>query len=201
MNPTHTLPWDVLIIAGAAGTGKTSVTYKLARHFGVGITEVDDLHLVLETMTTPEQQPQLHYWRTKPDDVELTVDSIVELHISVARLMSPALKAVIINHIEERTPTVLEGDYILPELLLDDPVHSDWHPERVRAVFLFEPDERQLVQNFLSREPSEGEQRGRAHVSRLYGEWLRRECDMYGVPALPTRPWKSLFDRIVDAIS
>ena len=200
MNPTHTLPWDVLVIAGAAGTGKTSVSYKLARHFGVGITEVDDLHLVLETMTTPEQQPQLHYWRTKPDDVEMTVDSIVELHISVARLMSPALKAVIMNHIEERTPIVLEGDYILPELLLDDPVHNDWHPERVRAVFLFEPDERQLVQNFLSREPSEGEQRGRAHVSRLYGEWLQKECDTYGVPALPARPWESLFDRIVDAI-
>ena len=53
-------PWDVLLLGGASGTGKISVSYKLARYFGVGITEVDDLHIVLETMTTPEQQPQFH---------------------------------------------------------------------------------------------------------------------------------------------
>ena len=43
------IPWDVLLIGGAAGTGKTSVSYRLARHFDVGITEVDDIHTALST--------------------------------------------------------------------------------------------------------------------------------------------------------
>ncbi len=201
MTTPNSVPWDVLLIGGASGTGKSRVSYNLARHFDVGITEVDDLHSVLEVMTTPEQQPQLHYWSTKPESEEMTVESILELQISVARVMGPALKAVIANHIEEQTPIVLEGDYILPELLLEGPDDSAWNPERVRAVFLYESDEQRLIQNFLSREPDEDEQRGRAEVSRRYGEWLKKACDKQGIAALPARPWDTLLDRIMKAIA
>ncbi len=114
--------------------------------------------------------------------------------------MIPALKAVIANHSEEQTPIVLEGDYVLPELLLKERDGSAWNPDRVRAVFLYEPDEQQLIQNFLSREPHEGEQTGRAMVSRLYGEWLKKECSKYDLPALPARPWDTLLDRIISVI-
>ena len=110
--------WDVLLVGGASGTGKTSFSYRLARHFGVGITEVDDLHLVLETMTTPAQQPILHYWATKPESVEMSAQEILELHITVCRVLTPALLAVINNHVVEGTAIILEGDYILTELLL-----------------------------------------------------------------------------------
>ena len=41
-------------------------SYRLAQHFGIGITEVDDFQVLLERMTTPEQQPALHFWRTHP---------------------------------------------------------------------------------------------------------------------------------------
>ena len=57
-----TRPWQVLLIGGASGAGKTSVSYRLANHFNVGITEVDDFQVILERMTTPAQQPELH-WR------------------------------------------------------------------------------------------------------------------------------------------
>jgi hypothetical protein len=49
-----TRPWQVLLIGGASGAGKTSVSYGLAHHFNVGITEVDDFHIILKRMTTPE---------------------------------------------------------------------------------------------------------------------------------------------------
>jgi len=39
--------WDVLLIAGASGVGKTSVSYRIAHHFGVGITEIDDFQILL----------------------------------------------------------------------------------------------------------------------------------------------------------
>ncbi len=192
--------WDVLLIGGAAGTGKTRVSYRLARHFDVGITEVDDFHIVLETMTTPEQQPVLHYWKTKPESRQLLTEQIRELHISVGRVMLPALGAVIANHIETRTPIILEGDYILPELMAQRGDAHSWEAERVRAVFLYEPDERQIVRNFHLRESGADEQARRAHVSWLYGEWLKKECERYRLPALPATPWDSLPDRIVEAI-
>lgn len=198
--PHNKRSWDVLLIGGGAGTGKTRVSYRLARHFGVGITEVDDFHIVLETMTTPEQQPVLHYWETKPESRQLSAEQIRELHVSVGRVMLPALSAVIANHIETRTPIVLEGDYILPELMAQRGDAHSLEAERVRAVFLYEPDERQIVRNFHLREAEAGEQAGRAHVSWLYGVWLKKECERYGLPALHAKPWDSLPDRIVEAI-
>ncbi len=114
--------------------------------------------------------------------------------------MLPALSAVIANHIETRTPIVLEGDYILPELMAGSGDADSREEERVRAVFLHEPDERQIVRNFHVREAEAGEQARRAHVSWLLGEWLKRECERYGLPALPARPWDSLQERIVVAI-
>lgn len=193
--------WDVLLVGGASGTGKTSVSYRLARRFDVGITEVDDLHIVLERLTTPEQQPVLHYWRTNPEAAHLSAEQILELHIAVSRVLSPAIKAVIANHLEAQTPIVLEGDYLLPEIMARQEEAKLPKTERVRGVFLYEPDEMQILQNFSLREPDEGEQAGRARVSWLYGQWLKDECQRLGLVALPSRPWDTLLDRIREAIS
>jgi broad-specificity NMP kinase len=59
--------WQVLLLEGPSGVGKTSVSYRLASHFGIGITEVDDFQVIRERMTTPTEQPILHYWRTHPE--------------------------------------------------------------------------------------------------------------------------------------
>jgi len=193
-------PWHVLLIGGAAGTGKTSVSYRLARHFDVAITEVDDFQVILERMTTPEQQPILHYWRTHPEAMEWPAEKIVELTISVSQAMLPALEAVIANHLESQTPVVLEGDYILPLLAAQTVFSGEPNDGRVRAVFLYESDEEQLRANFLRREPEAGEQIKRAHVSWLYGEWLKGEAERVGMPALPARPWENLLERIQFAI-
>jgi 2-phosphoglycerate kinase len=91
--------WQVLLLGGAAGTGKTAVSYRLARHFGVGITEVDDFQVVLECMTTPQQQPVLHFWRMHPEAVDWPAQRIVDHTITVGERMAPALAAVIANHL------------------------------------------------------------------------------------------------------
>ncbi|MEM7535580.1 MAG: hypothetical protein AAF639_25615 [Chloroflexota bacterium] len=196
--------WDVLLVGGPSGVGKTSVSYRLARHFDVGITEVDDLYIVLETLTTPEQMPLVHYWQTKPESVQLSAEDILEHQIAIGRLMLPALKAVIANHIETQTPVVLDGDFILPALMAKENTGSHesefYQLDRIRAVFLYEPDEAQIVRNYLLREPDEGAQTGRAHVSWLYGEWLQEECVKHGVLSLPATPWESVFERIVAGI-
>lgn len=189
-------PWDVLLLGGASGTGKSTAGSALARRFGVALTEVDDFTTVLERLTTPEQLPTLHYWKTHPEAVEWPAEDILQQHLAVAECLAPALEAVIIQHLENRTPLILEGDYLLPSLAAR--IGSGGKPggSRVRAVFLVEADERQLVQNFLGREPEEGEQDKRARVSWLYGQWLQEEARRSGLIALPARPWDSLLERI-----
>ena len=186
--------WDVLLIGGGSGVGKTSVSYPLARHFGVAITEADDLFVAVEASTTPEQQPLLHFWRTNPDAPSLAPEEIFEHHVSVCHVMAPAIKAVIHNHLETNMPVVLEGDYFLPEIL-------QGATDRVKAVFLYEPDESQIERNLLTREPDIDLPDKRARVSWLLGQRIREQCEERGLPALPCRPWDTVIERVIKALA
>jgi 2-phosphoglycerate kinase len=194
-------PWQVLLLGGASGTGKTAVSYRLAHYFGVGLTEVDDFQVLLERMTTPEQQPVLHFWRTHPAPDQLSAIEIFEQGLEVGRVMAPGLEAVIANHLEEQTPVVLEGDFIHPALAAQKVFSGIPNDGQVRAVFLYEDDEQQLLANYLQREPESGPQTVRARVSWLYGQWLKQEAQRYNLLALPARPWDTVFDRIIAEVS
>jgi 2-phosphoglycerate kinase len=107
----------VLLIGGASGVGKTSVSYRLAHHFGIGITEIDDFQVILERMTTPEQYPDLHAWRTDPEGfLAMSEDEQVAAMVRYATVMADALDVVIANHLSDGPPIVLEGDFLLPSL-------------------------------------------------------------------------------------
>jgi 2-phosphoglycerate kinase len=193
--------WDVLLLGGASGVGKTSVSYRLAAHFGVAITEADDFQVLLERLTTPEQQPAIHFWRTHPSPEALPAAEIAEQSLDIRRAMSPGLESVIANHLETQTPLVLEGDFIPPELAKLPSFCGQANGGRVRAVFLHEPDEQQFVANYLAREPDAGPQLKRAQVSRLVDAMLTSEAGRLGLPVVPARPWDTLFERIIAALA
>lgn len=83
--------------SAATPVGKTSVSYRLAPHFGVAITEVDDFQVMLERMTTPEQQPALHWWRLQPNLGQLPATVIMEqaLEIGLAMAVGHAFEGVL----------------------------------------------------------------------------------------------------------
>ncbi len=193
-------PWTVLLLGGAPGTGKTAISYRLAQHFGVGLTEVDDFQVLLEAMTTPAQQPALHFWRTHPDPGSLTAEAIFEQGLTIGPVMSRGLEAVIANHLDGQTPVVLEGDFIHPALAAQQTFGEFANNGQVRALFLYEADEQQLLANFAQREPETGPQIIRARVSALYGQWLKREAERHGLPVLPARPWDTVFERALAAV-
>lgn len=192
--------WKVLLLGGASGVGKTSVSYRLARHFGIGLTEVDDFQVILEKLTTPEQLPLLHFWRTHREEfLGMTEQARLDHFIRVCgEVFGPALEAVIANHLETDTPVVLEGDFILPALATLPRYEEIAASGQLKALFIFEEDEAQIVRNFGLREGTE--QKSRARASWLFSEWLRQECARLKVPAIPARPWDSVFERVLAAI-
>jgi 2-phosphoglycerate kinase len=197
----HDRSWDLLLIGGAAGTGKTSVASRVAHHFAIGMGAVDDFQIVLERMTTPDQQPVIHFWRTQPDPDRLSAKEIMRQGLELARVMSTGLEAVIADHLKTQLPIVLEGDFIAPALAAQTSFGGEPNDGRVRAVFLYEPDEGQILRNFSDREPEAGAQSRRARVSWLQGQWLESECGERGLPILAARPWETLFDRILEALN
>jgi 2-phosphoglycerate kinase len=198
--PVPSRSWLVLLIGGASGSGKTSVSYRLAQHFGIGITEVDDIYTAVMHMTTPEQQPILYYWDTHPEAQHFSAEEIVKLHLATCHQLIPAFEAVIANHLEGNVPLVLEGDWLLPSLAAQPSFGGFANEGRVRGLFLHEDDEEQFVQNYLLREPVEGRQEGRARVSWLHSRWLQQQALETGCLVVPARPWENSFERILKSL-
>lgn len=186
--------WDVLIIGGSSGSGKTTIAYELAHFYQLNVVKVDDIGQALKAMTTAETLPMLHYWNTGTSWREAGVAANVEWLINVSKEISPALKAVVENvHLADSEPCIIEGDFIDPKLC------AAFSDGRVKSIFIQEPDADQIVQNYLSREG--GLQSYRAEISCDHGNWLANTCVKYGIPVLKARPWSDLMQRVITALS
>jgi len=191
--------WQVLLFGGASGVGKTSVSYRLAQHFGVGLTEVDDFQIVLERMTDPDRYPVFHFWRLHTEEaLRMGEAEQVDFFVRYAAAMEEALLPVIGNHLETRTPMIFEGDFILPSLATHERYGDEAANGQVRAVFLYEPDEAQIARNYLARDGEEQPQRAR--TSFLVSERLRCEAERLDVRTVPARPWETVLERVIAAV-
>jgi 2-phosphoglycerate kinase len=192
-------PWHVLLLGGASGVGKTSISYRLAQHYRTGLTEVDDFQVILERMTTPEQHPVFHFWGTHREEAErMSDEEHIAFFLEYAAALEEALASVIENHLETRMPVILEGDFILPSLAVRA-LHGDRESSgQVRALFVCEDSEAQIARNYRRRDGYEQPQR--AHVSYRVNGWLHAEAKSLGVPTIAARPWTTALSRAIGAI-
>lgn len=103
-------------------------------------------------------------------------------------------------------PIIVEGDGILPSVAAQTWIDGANAIGRVRAVFLDEPDESQLLITMLRRFHQDDavateEDQNIARMHWLYGEWLRQEADHRGLPALTARPYEALVSRVLAMIA
>ena len=186
--------WTVLFIGGASGTGKSSVAYALGRYYGVNVLEVDDLSQAVEAVTTRAAYPALHLWETGTDWMDIGVMGNVNWLMAVSTELAPAIRAVVENHLESDVPVIIEGDFVSPELV------ASFQDPRVAALYIQESDRNQLLQNYQAREGGEP-QHYRADISIEYGARLSEACNRLGVPILEARPWDTVQDRAIAALS
>ena len=184
--------WDILIIGGASGSGKTSISRPLSQFYGIDLVRVDDFQSFLESIITPEMIPTLHYWKIELNWRNESVDWVVERLKSISQAWIPGLAAVIKDHLEENIPMILEGDFIHPELSLaiNNP--------RIKTIFIHEPSREQIFQNYHAREGTL--QQHRADVSHLYGNWPAEKCTDHGILIIEPRPWENVVDRVIQSL-
>jgi len=185
--------WTVLFIGGASGTGKSSIAYQIAQFYGVNVLEVDDVHLSVETVTTKESFPAIHFWDTGVDWKSIGVEGNVNWLIDVSKEMIPVLKELTNRHLEDKLPVIIEGDFIYPEFTI-----SFDNPE-VKSIFITEPDINQIMQNYLSREGGEL-QKYRAEISIAYGKWIADTCKQHKIRVIESRPWDTALTRAIESL-
>lgn len=201
-------PWTLLLVLGSSGVGKTLAAQQLGLRLGLPWLQVDDLRLALQrsraTLPATDGTAALYFFLDKPKVWRQQPERLRDALIAVGRVLSPAIEVVIENHIATAAPLILEGDGIVPSLLVRPPVREHVASGRVRAVCLVEPDEAALFANMAARgrgftEWSPSEQRTQARAAWLYGHWLATEARRHGLPVLEPRPWETLVERIARA--
>lgn len=183
--------WTVLFIGGASGTGKSSIAYEIARFYGVNVLEVDDVYLSVETVTTKDNFPAIHFWNAGLNWKDVGVDGNVNWLIDVSKEMIPVLKGLVDRHIKDKLPIIIEGDFINPEFT------KSFESPEVKSIFVQELDENQIVQNYLSREGGEL-QHFRAEISVAYGKWIIDSCNFSGIKLIESRPWDTVLIRTIE---
>ncbi|MEU9849412.1 AAA family ATPase [Streptomyces sp. NPDC047985] len=192
--------WDILLIGGASGIGKSRLAARLAVEHAAFVVEFDDVVSAVEAMTTAEHHPAVHHFDDIPDTSRLPADEVLDLQIATARALEPAVLGVVDNRLTVDAPAVIEGDYLTPAAAATAVHRSAGSGRRVRAVFLHEDDPDRITANYASREPGSGEQRHRAQVSADYSRWLADQAGRHGLPVVECRPWDSLVARVGRAL-
>lgn len=183
--------WTIFLIGGASGTGKSSLAYQIAEYYNVNVMEIDDIHAAVKAVTSGDTHPAIHYWSTGVDWKDIGIAGNIDWLTRVSEELTPALKAVMENHLESDVPVIIEGDFLSPEFV------ATFADPRVKAVFVHESDNCQIVQNYRMREGG-NRQQFRADISTAYGAMLKERCDVLGVETLEARPWESGLERIIE---
>lgn len=196
------IPWDVLLLGGASGIGKSLLAARLADEHKAFVVEFDDVVEAVRAITTADQHPGLHLFDELADAVDgiLPQERVLALQIATARALEPAVTGVVRNRLTVDVPAVIEGDYLTPAAAARAVREGAAAGRRVRAVFLHEGDAGQITANYAAREPAAGRQTERARVSTAYSHWLAEQAGEHALPVVDARPWHTLADRVREAI-
>jgi 2-phosphoglycerate kinase len=180
----------LILVGGPSGVGKSRLAQALARRTASTVAQIDDLQTAIETLVPAERLPEYFlpsttYLRT--DSAEDIVGAIEE----IAAFFAPAVRGVISNRLESGTSTVIEGDFLSPELA------AQAKPLGIRSLFLLASVE-QIRSNYLRRDGDQ--QPGRAGVSAMRSEKLAQRCAELGLPAISAQPFTTLLSRACRAM-
>jgi len=122
----------ILLLAGAAGVGKTALAQEVAHRLGIArVTSTDSIRQVMRIMLSPELAPAIHAssydaWRALPA-LERGEDPVLEGFRAQATTVSVGVRAMIERSIAENSHMILDGVSILPGLIAPERYAQDAH--------------------------------------------------------------------------
>lgn len=184
--------WKVLLVGGSSGIGKSELTKNLIDKYNVKLIEADDLGCLISAISTSKSYPALNYWFGDEDWSGKSVEDNVDILASIGEELETGLRAVIDYHIKLNKRVIIEGDFITPQFA------SSFNTD-VKSIFLFEPIIENIMDNYLKREGGEP-QIFRANISYEYGLRISNDCKKYGQNLILSRPFHTLFNRVISEI-
>jgi 2-phosphoglycerate kinase len=202
----------LLLICGAVGSGKSSITTEIAHRLDIVRTQSTDmLREVMRTMIPKKLLPVLHCssfdaWNTIPvqDKKNRNKDLLIaDGYRSQAELLSVACEAVLSRAIRENSPIILEGVHAYPDLVRKLPKGSD---AIVIHVTLAVMGKKELRGRLRGRGVDEPLRQARRYLSKFDSIWrlqnfLVAEAERNDTPVIPNDDKEAAIVQIIGVVS
>src|SRR3989344_5958575 len=144
--------WTVYLIGGSSATGKSILARRLAEHYKISLTEVDDIRIALQEVLDKTSYPDLFTFLVNPNYLkDSDIQDLVQKLLDVGKEIWKPLNTLIDKHIACNEPVIFEGDGIIPALL------AQRNQDKVKAIFLYD-DRESLKAKELKRNGGNGSQ-------------------------------------------
>lgn len=202
----------VVLVAGAAGVGKSVLAAELGYRLGIPrVVSTDSVRQALRSLISPDLSPVLHAssyaaWRAEllPDEIASARPKrkrVVRGFQAQVHQMGTAIEAIIGRHLTEGTSVVIEGTHLVPGLSPRGAFDGALVAEMVLAV----ADESDHRDNFGRREarakgrPSDDYLEHFPEI-RMIQEFVLQQAGREGVPVVDTGDLDRAVERAVDVV-
>ncbi len=189
--------WNILLIGGGSGSGKTQLSRALAGYFGARVLEGDDLRWAIEAAVPKGADPDLHLF-SQPDAWQQPMEELLDRTFRLSARICHAAEAVIARHQDMDMPLIIEAFWILPEFAAQSSF-AGIAMGGVRSLFLCEDDPLRITRQRSGRGEDPGLYPSRLVQSMFWqhGLVIRQRAEALGLPVLESRPFDTLLDRAI----
>jgi 2-phosphoglycerate kinase len=187
----------LLLVGGAAGTGKSTVAQEIASQLGAGWLQLDTLWIAMRDAAPPgsEERGRLDIdHRVRLGDA--SAEELLPHHILASEAVCAALPQALAFELQAHPTLVADGAWVLPRfvsgLALDH--------VRISAVFLHQTERVEVERAMSSRRSATIGAPWHSKSSQLawlYGNWLADQTRETGLPLMASRPYDTAAERIL----
>jgi 2-phosphoglycerate kinase len=186
---------QLVLVAGSAGAGKSTLARALAHELDAGWLQLDSIWLAMKVAAgegTPAQDVLNIDRRMRREDEE--DDDVLAAHVAASGEGCRALPMVLGLELEAHQRLVVDGAWLLPSFVTNLKLPDT----EVRAVYVVQSTEADVEAALTPRRgglPLEDRHRLMNRRILQYGAWLADEARAHDLPVVDALPFESLLDR------
>ena len=191
----------LILVGGAAGTGKTTTARLLAGRLRAGWLQVDSIWIALRAAAGPGTSAYaLLDVPSRMARADESDDTVLAAHVAAAEAVCEVLPSVLTFELQTHDVLVADGAWLLPSSVR----RLDLPDTEVSALYLQHADvdglSATLARRLEGREPEERHLRMNRRIWQ-YGDWLAGEARDHGYPVMDPLPFAALEERVVAALT